>query len=173
MSIELIHIWERLVASSEFRAGFVAAHAKQIVPLQLHELMKAQHLTQDELAERSGLSQGTISRALDLEYGSLTINTCVSLAVGLDVAFVPHFIPFSELLEWLDDAENRVRPRRIGEDRPPVDRTRELFLTPTPLDPASQASQLPREIRRSLKMNLGNRQFSVETAAALNQSEKV
>lgn len=119
MSTELRELWNELAASKRFREEFVAAHAKQIIPIQLEELMLAQSLKQTELAERSGLSQGTVSRAMDPEYGSLTINTCVRLAAGLDVAFVPHFVPFSELVEWLDEIDSRVRVPKFTEESAP------------------------------------------------------
>ena len=88
--------------SKKFREEFVVAHAKQSIPLQIHDLLTQFGLTQSQLAKRSGVNQGTISRAADPDYGSLTINTLVKIAAGFDVAFVAHFVPFSKLLDGID-----------------------------------------------------------------------
>lgn len=57
-------------------------------------------MSQDDLAQAAGLTQGVISRAEDQDYGNLTVNTILSIAEGLDVAFVGRFVPFSELDRW-------------------------------------------------------------------------
>jgi transcriptional regulator with XRE-family HTH domain len=61
---------------------------------------------QSKLAEKSGLTQGVISRAEDPEYGNLTVNTLVRIAGGFDCAFVGRFVPFSDLARWYEDLEN-------------------------------------------------------------------
>ena len=94
--------------SKKFREEFVVAHAKHSIPLQIHDLLKQHGFTQSELARRSGVNQGTISRAADPEYGSLTINTLVRIAAGFDVAFVGRFVPFSKLLDSLDESGNDI-----------------------------------------------------------------
>lgn len=63
-------------------------------------LRKLRGWTQGELAERSGLTQGAISRAEDQDYGNLTVNTILTIAQGFDLAFVGRFVPFSELEDW-------------------------------------------------------------------------
>lgn len=91
-----------LAKSKLFRAEFVKSHTKRLLPLQIRDLMVQHEVNQSELATESGLSQGTISRAIDPEYGNLTINTCVNIAAGFDIAFIGHFVPYSELIRWLD-----------------------------------------------------------------------
>lgn len=95
-------IWANLGASKEYREHFVEAQVKRAIPLQVRALLKEQGLKQQELAELSGVSQGTISRAIDPEYGDLTLNTIIRIAAGLDVAFIGRFVPFSELVSWFD-----------------------------------------------------------------------
>lgn len=97
-----------LARSKKFREEFVVAQTKQSIPLQIHDLLKQCGFTQSELAKRAGLTQGTISRAADPEYGNLTINTLVRIAAGFDVAFVGHFVPFSQLLDGLDESGNDI-----------------------------------------------------------------
>ena len=58
------------------------------------------------LAERSGLTQGAISRALNLTVN--LVNTIIRIASGFDVAFVGRFVPFSELIDAHEDTEESV-----------------------------------------------------------------
>ena len=95
-------IWPKLARSKKYREEFVAAHAKQAIPFQIRALMKQMGLSQKELAARSRLTQGVVSRAANPDYGNLTINTLVRIAAGFDVAFVGRFVPFGELPPWFD-----------------------------------------------------------------------
>ena len=94
--------WHKLAASKQYRESFVAAQVKQAIPFQIRRLMKVQELSQQKLAEQSGLTQGAVSRAANPNYGNLSLNTLVRIASGFDVAFVGRFVPFSELGRWLD-----------------------------------------------------------------------
>jgi transcriptional regulator with XRE-family HTH domain len=66
-------------------------------------MLKDRRWTQADLAERSGLKQGAISRASDPDYGNLTINTILRIASGFDVAYVGRFVPFSEAAQWYEN----------------------------------------------------------------------
>ncbi|MDA1313741.1 MAG: helix-turn-helix transcriptional regulator [Acidobacteria bacterium] len=96
-------IWRKLRRSKRYREEFVADHVKRAVPYQARALMKANKLNQQELAKRSKLSQGVISRAVDPSYGNLTLSTIIRLAAGFDLAYVGRFVPFSELARWYAD----------------------------------------------------------------------
>jgi transcriptional regulator with XRE-family HTH domain len=91
-------IWTKLEENgAAFRRAFVAAQVKRLIPFQIHALRKNRGWSQEELAKRSGLTQGVISRAEDPDYGNLTLNTAIAIAGGFDVAFVAKYVPFSEL----------------------------------------------------------------------------
>ena len=91
-------LWEKLARSKKYREEFVAAAARRAIPFQIRALMRAKGISQQDLAERAGLTQGVISRAANPTYGKLTLNTIIRVAAGLDVAFVGRFIPFSKLV---------------------------------------------------------------------------
>jgi transcriptional regulator with XRE-family HTH domain len=96
----LSSLWGKLSKSKKYREAFVAAQLKRGIPTQLRVLLKQHNLNQASLAERAGLTQGAISRAVDPDYGNLTFNNVLKIASGLDVAFVGRFVPFSELAHW-------------------------------------------------------------------------
>jgi transcriptional regulator with XRE-family HTH domain len=102
-------VWKKL-QEKEYRTAFVEAQFKRSVPFQIRALRSQRGWSQEQLAERSQLTQGVVSRAEDSDYGNLTVNTILKIANGFDVAFVGRFVPFSELDEWfIGLSEDRVK----------------------------------------------------------------
>jgi transcriptional regulator with XRE-family HTH domain len=87
----------------------------------MRALLKQREWSQAELADRSGLTQGAISRAADPDYGNLTFNNVLKIAAGFDVAFVGKFVPFSELASWHDSIadETTLMVNSFDEDAEP------------------------------------------------------
>jgi predicted XRE-type DNA-binding protein len=56
-------------------AEFEAMAIKEVIAWQISEAMKAQHLSQRQLAERMGTSRTQVSRLLDPHNGNVTIAT--------------------------------------------------------------------------------------------------
>ena len=96
----LSNLWQKFSRSKKYREAFVSAQLKRGIPAQIRLLLKQRGWSQAELAERSGLTQGAISRAADPDYGNLTLNNILKIAAGFDVAFVGKFVPFSEFAKW-------------------------------------------------------------------------
>ena len=92
-------LWRKFQRAA-YRKAFVGAEIKRVIPFQISAIRKARGWSQGDLARRSGLTQGVISRAEDPDYGNLTFNTVIRIANGFDVAFVGKFIPYSELAHW-------------------------------------------------------------------------
>lgn len=89
-------LWRRLASSNSYRKELVGSLLKRGTAMQIQALLKRRGWTQVQLAEKSGLTQGVISRAKNPAYGNLTFNTVIDIAAGFDVAFVGRFVPFSE-----------------------------------------------------------------------------
>jgi len=92
-------LWRKL-SNRKYRAAFARTQFKRLIPLQVQTLRRQRGWSQEVLAERAKLTQGVISRAEDQDNGNLTVNTILSIAEGLDVAFVGRFVAFSELNRW-------------------------------------------------------------------------
>jgi transcriptional regulator with XRE-family HTH domain len=100
----LSSLWRKLAKSKKYREEFVSAQLKRGIPFQARAILKSREgWTQETLAEKSGLTQGVISRALNPNYGNLTLNTIIRIAAGFDVAFIGRFVPFSELEKWFQN----------------------------------------------------------------------
>ena len=115
----LSNTWERF-QDRDYRNAFAADQLKRGVPFQIRVIRKKRGWSQAELAEASGLTQGVISRAEDLNYGNLTFNTALAIAAGFGLAFVGKFVPFSELIrEHSNLSEDSIKdiPTFEEEDR--------------------------------------------------------
>lgn len=95
-------LWSKFAKNKKFRDAYVAGYVKRAIPAQIRALMKKGGFTQQQLAERAGLTQGVISRAADLNYGDLTLNTILKIGAGLDCAFVGKYVAYSEFLKETD-----------------------------------------------------------------------
>ena len=91
--------WEKL-KDEKYRHALAMAQFKRFVPFQIGALRKERGWSQELLAERSGLTQGVISRAEDPDNGNLAVNTILRIANGFDVVFVGKFVPYSEFDQW-------------------------------------------------------------------------
>jgi transcriptional regulator with XRE-family HTH domain len=94
---------EQIAASlqdKEYRDLFVAEEIATGLPFQLRAMRQARGWSQQELAERAGMTQEGISRLESLNYGRFTLTTLKRLASAFDVALVVRFEPFGRLVDW-------------------------------------------------------------------------
>lgn len=96
----LSNLREKLGQSKRYRESWIASVVKRMLPLQIRVLRRQRDWSQADLAKKSELTQGVISRAEDPNYGNLSINTLIRIAAGFDCAFIGRFVPFSELGRW-------------------------------------------------------------------------
>jgi transcriptional regulator with XRE-family HTH domain len=145
----LSKIWEKL-REKPYRDAFVASQLKRGLPTQIRVMLKDRGWKQSELAERSGLKQGVISRAADPDYGNLTINTILKIASGFDVAYVGRFVPFSDLARWYNDlSEDALSVPDFAHDAGATDRKQ----------PTSQTSNAGATGRLYVVPKSGNSQY--------------
>jgi transcriptional regulator with XRE-family HTH domain len=129
----LSRIWEKL-REKAYRDAFVASQLKRGLPTQIRVMLKDRGWNQSDLAERSGLKQGVISRAADPDYGNLTLNTILKIASGFDVAYVGRFLPFSDLARWYTDlSEPTLSVPDFQHDLGFIDRKGPTSQTTTPI----------------------------------------
>ena len=93
---------QQIVASlsnKESRDAFVDAEISTTVSFQIREMRKARDWTQEELANRIGSDQPTISKFEDPDYATFAITSLKRLASAFDVALAVRFVPFSQLVD--------------------------------------------------------------------------
>jgi transcriptional regulator with XRE-family HTH domain len=155
-------VWTKLrETGAAYRRAFVASELKRLIPFQIYALRKKRGWSQEELAKRSNLTQGVISRAEDPDYGNMTFNTVISIAGGFDIAFVGKFVPFSELDDYFvglsEDSAGSV-PSFAEEDQisEQLAAEREALMTPLeapPQHPAIIASERKQDEQKVVVFN--------------------
>lgn len=88
------------LVDKEYRDAFVAEHIATGIAFQIRAMRASRGWSQEELAERTGKKQETISQLENPDYGSYTLKTLKQLASAFDVALVVRFAPFSELVDY-------------------------------------------------------------------------
>jgi transcriptional regulator with XRE-family HTH domain len=165
MTSEFNQLWTKL-RDKNFREQLVSEQAKRMIPFQVQALMKARGYTQQRFAELSGLAQGSVSRAADLDYGNLSLNTIVRLAAGFDVAFVGEFVPFSQLAGYFERTNELGHvPTFSEEDAEIGDWVDEDTTTGTSLDgPQIRMAKMPLEKTEGGPSKTGDDSLVVRTA---------
>jgi transcriptional regulator with XRE-family HTH domain len=97
---DLSNLWSKLLSGKVYREALVASQLKRGLPFQARAMRKVRGWSQALVAEKSGLTQGVVSRAEDPDYGNLTLNTVLRIAAGHDVAVICKFVPFGEFAKW-------------------------------------------------------------------------
>ena len=92
---------KRLGRGRESRAQFVSSHIDKTISFQLRAIRERQELSQEKLAEMSGMNQNAISRLESDWYAKATLSTLKRLAAALDVALIVRFVPFGQLVDWV------------------------------------------------------------------------
>jgi transcriptional regulator with XRE-family HTH domain len=100
-----ISVRQQLLASlrdAEYRHEFVRERVHSSVALQIRALRKQRNnMTQAELGAAIGMAQTWVSKLENPEYGKMTVETLLRLAVAFDADLEIKFRPFSRTLDTL------------------------------------------------------------------------
>jgi transcriptional regulator with XRE-family HTH domain len=108
---------QKLKASRKRRELFVAGQIKTGIPFQIRALRDKKGWTQGELGAQLGMTQTNISRLESPGYGRLNITTLQRIAAAFDVGLIVRFVPFSELVGWVDKlSPDAVAPKSFDEE---------------------------------------------------------
>ena len=99
MTSKFDQVWKSIAEDEEYRREFNLDFDTTLA-FQLKLLRERNGWTQQQLAERVGSRQETISQWENPNYGRYTIKTLKSLASVFDVGLMVKFAPFSEVVEW-------------------------------------------------------------------------
>jgi transcriptional regulator with XRE-family HTH domain len=93
----------RELSEPEFRHEYMMDQVRSWVAFQIRALREQRHWNQSDLAKASGKTQSVISRLEDPDYGKLSLQTCLEIAVAYDL---PLLIQFAEWDDWLARMSN-------------------------------------------------------------------
>jgi transcriptional regulator with XRE-family HTH domain len=97
-------LWSRLQRGLKTRTRFVDSHLAKNLAFQIRGMREIRRWSQQDLAQKTGMTQNAISRLENPFYGKATITTLKRIAAACDVALVVRFAPFSQLVKWATGA---------------------------------------------------------------------
>jgi transcriptional regulator with XRE-family HTH domain len=92
---------KRLTRGKAERERFVESHLAKGIAHQIRAIRDNLRWSQEELAQKIGMTQNAISRLESAEYGRPTITTLKRLASAFDTGLIVRFAPFSEMVCWI------------------------------------------------------------------------
>jgi transcriptional regulator with XRE-family HTH domain len=90
----------RLRRGHSVRQKFVESQVSKGLAFQIRAMRDRLGLSQEELAQKTGMNQNAISRLESYSYGKPTLTTLKRLAAAFDVGLIVRFAPFSEMIYW-------------------------------------------------------------------------
>lgn len=101
----------------DYRREFAEENISTGLAFQIRLLRESRGWTQEELAQRTGQAQASISRLENPNYGRHSLTTLKRLAAAFDVAMAVRFVAFSELVDWaLSLTPRRLAPPSFSEE---------------------------------------------------------
>jgi transcriptional regulator with XRE-family HTH domain len=95
-------LWEKMHTKGKpYRDAFVAAHLSTNIAAQIQTLREREGWTQEQLAEKTGMSQARISVMENPSYDKYTLKTLRRIASVYDVALIVRFEAYSALVNWV------------------------------------------------------------------------
>jgi transcriptional regulator with XRE-family HTH domain len=155
-SSELVHE----LADAEFRHEYMMDQVRSYIAFQIRALREQRRWTQGDLAKAAGKTQSVISRLEDPDYGKLSLQSCLEIAVTYDV---PLLVQFAEWDDWLTRMSNlspsALRKRSFDANRLLEIRRRNRAAAATATDDTTAHATTLQQLGLS---------SSVETTAAAN-----
>jgi transcriptional regulator with XRE-family HTH domain len=108
----------RELADEEFRHEYMMDQVRSYIAFQIRVLREQRQWNQGDLAKAAGKTQSVISRLEDPDYGKLSLQSCLEIAVAFDL---PLLVQFADWDDWLARMSNvspsALRKRSFDEDR--------------------------------------------------------
>ena len=124
----------RRFADRDYRAGHLSSRVRSSIAYQVRAIRQKLGLTQKGMGERIGKSQSVVARMENDDYGRLTVQSLLDVAIGADVALVIRFVSYPDFLQQMSDMSSAaLQPQNIYEtlEAQNVERTTEEMFGPT------------------------------------------
>ena len=118
MTTETSRRFLKSLEDPEYRRIFVDEHVSTGLAFQIRQLREDREWTQEQLAQRTGKAQETISLWENPDYGRYSLRTLKDLAAAFDVALLVRFAPFTDLASWVTElTPERLAPPNFDKER--------------------------------------------------------
>jgi DNA-binding XRE family transcriptional regulator len=148
----------------DFRNEYMMDQVRTYVAFQIRALREQRSWLQGDLAKAAEKTQSVISRLEDPDYGKLSLQTCLEIAIAFDL---PLLVQFVEWDDWLARMSN-VSPSALRKRS--FDANRLLEINRRMNQSAAAASDSPWQGSATLRGRLGN---VIGSSAAANTNAPV
>jgi transcriptional regulator with XRE-family HTH domain len=93
----------RLSRNREYRDSYLSAHVRAGIAYQIQALREKLGLSQCAFAKKIGMTQSVVSRLENPEYGKVTVQTLIQVALALEVALLIRFCSYPMFLAAIAD----------------------------------------------------------------------
>ena len=101
---------------SEYRASYLEGSVRSGISYQIKALRAKDDLTQKGFADAIGTTQSVVSRLENPDYGKVTVQTLLDIAIARDVALVVRFVDYPTFFGFADRmAEDDLQPASVYE----------------------------------------------------------
>jgi transcriptional regulator with XRE-family HTH domain len=90
-----------------YRDAFVSDEIDVGLPMQLRSMREARGWKQKDVAEKTGTKQSRFSLMEKPGYGRFSLNTLKKIASIFDVGLIVSFVPYSEMIDFVNALSNR------------------------------------------------------------------
>ncbi len=103
-------------SNSDYRASYLEGAVRSSIAYQVQALRSKASLTQGEFASAIGKTQSVVSRLENPDYGKVTVQTLLDIAIARDVALVVRFVDYPTFFGFADKmAEEELQPNNVFE----------------------------------------------------------
>lgn len=108
----------RELADKEFRHEYMMDKVRSYIAFQIRALREQRRWSQDDLAKAAGKTQSVISRLEDPDYGKLSLQSCLEIAVAYDLPLLVQMVDWDDwLLRMSNMSPSALRKRSFDANR--------------------------------------------------------
>jgi transcriptional regulator with XRE-family HTH domain len=97
-----------LAKSKAYRDAYVGEHVRAFIAYQIQAIRDRMGLSQAAFADRVGMKQSVISRIENPNYGKVTVQTLLHIALALDVGLLIRFCAYPDFLPMTADVSPKA-----------------------------------------------------------------
>jgi len=119
---------KKLFKDKEYRHGYVDDFLNTSIATQIKVLRERRDWSQEELADKAGMKQPTISRIENVNYSSWSINTLRKIAEAFDLTLQVTFESFGTRLEEISRFSRKALEKHSFEEDPVFKEKEEVHI---------------------------------------------
>lgn len=95
------------LTDKDYRDAFVSEEIDVGLPMQIRDMREIRGWNQHYVAEKTGTKQPRFSLMEKIGYGNYSLNTLKKLASLFDVGLIVSFVPFSEMIDFVESISKK------------------------------------------------------------------